>query len=195
MVKCVRWLAVLTLAGFLAGCNGDYGPVIAANPDPSPQTQAYASLPRAIQTGDRIKVTVYGEDSLNGVYDVDPSGNLSLPLAGTIRAAGLTRSELQRAITTRYRKSYLQDPQVSVEVASYQPFYVMGEVTTPGAYPYKGPVNVLRAIAMAGGMTFRGSRSSVLIQHPGSNAWTEYHLTPSVMVEPGDLIRVPERYF
>jgi polysaccharide export outer membrane protein len=189
MAKVLARIAVLMGAIMLSGCYTDYGPVELAKDPPA------APSARTVQAGDRLKVTVYGEDGLNGVYDVDPAGSLTLPLAGTIRAAGRSRAELQREITARYRKSYLQDPQVSVEVVSYQPFYVSGQVKSPGAYAFKGPINVMSAIAMAGGETYRGSHSTVLIQHPGRPTWMEYPLTPAIMVEPGDLIRVPERYF
>ena len=190
MSKYVGLAVALVIALLASGCSSDLGSVVLARAPADP-----INAPMGLQSGDRIKVTVYGEDSLNGVYDVDPTGNVTLPLAGTMKAEGRTRAELQRAITARYRKTYLQDPQVSVEIVSFRPFYVMGEVKTPGAYSYKGRTSVLSAIATAGGLTYRASRSKVLIQHPGAISWNEYPLTPAVMVEPGDLIRVPERYF
>ena len=190
MSKYLSVAFALMVALLASGCSSNFGPVeLARATANSPDT------PRGLQSGDRIKVTVYGEDSLNGVYDVDPTGNVTLPLAGTIRADGRTRAQLQRDIKARYRKTYLQDPQVSVEVVSFRPFYVMGEVKSPGAYDYKGRMGVLRAIALAGGLTYRASRSKVLIQHPGAITWNEYPLTTGVTVEPGDLIRIPERYF
>jgi polysaccharide export outer membrane protein len=119
---------------------------------------------------------------------------VSLPLAGTMRAAGRTRAGLEREITRRYGDK-LQEPQVTVEVVEFRPFYVMGEVLTPGTYPYRSGLNVLTATTTAGGLTYRASRQTVLIQHPGEEVWREYPMTASVLVSPGDLIRVPERYF
>jgi polysaccharide export outer membrane protein len=148
-----------------------------------------------LEPGDRIKVTVYGEENLNGVYDVDPGGYVSLPLAGNIKAAGHTKLELQRTITAKYRSDYLRDPQVTVDVVAFRPVAVMGEVLRPGAVPYQANLNVLSAIAMAGGLTYRGSRSTVLIRHDGDPVWQEYSMVPTVMVAPGDIVRVPERYF
>src|SRR5579862_5134860 len=190
MFKWLSWAFVLVIGLSVAGCYTDFGPVeVAQNPVELPY------IPTRIQSGDRIKVTVYGEDSLNGVYDVDPSGNVTVPLAGLIRAAGRSKGELQREITMKYKNEYLQDPKVTVEVVGYRSFYLMGEVEHPGEFSYRSSLNVLSAVTMAGGLTYRASRSTVLIQHPGQSGWEEYALLPTVMVGPGDLIRVPERYF
>jgi protein involved in polysaccharide export with SLBB domain len=190
MFRYVSWAFALLAALLVSGCYTDFGPVeLAQNPDVRPFVAS------RIQTGDRIKVTVYGEDSLNGVYDVDPSGSVTVPLAGSVRAAGRTKGELQRAIAAKYKSDYLQDPKVTVDIVTFRPFYLMGEVEHPGEFAYRGDLNVLSAVTMAGGLTYRASRSTVLIKHPGDPMWKEYALLPSVMVGPGDLIRVPERYF
>ena len=190
MFKYLSWGFALAIGLLVSGCYTDFGPVALA---PDPVVHPY--VPTHLQTGDRIKVTVYGEDSLNGVYDVDPQGNVTLALAGTIRAAGRTKSELQRDITAKYKSDYLQDPKVTVEFVAFRPISIMGEVTTPGTYPYRSDLDVLSATTLAGGLTYRASRSTVLIRHPGEAGWTEYALAPTVMVGPGDLIRIPERYF
>ena len=183
-------VAALVIGLQVAGCYNDFGPVVPAE---NPVSQVI--VPTHLQPGDRIKVTVYGEDSLNGVYDIDPSGFVSLPLAGNVRAAGLTKVELQREITARYRREYLQNPQVTVEIVSFRPVYVMGEVAHPAEIPYRADMDVVSAITMAGGLTYRGSRSTVLIRHAGDEVWQEYAMLPTVMVAPGDIVRVPERYF
>src|SRR5262249_6054249 len=145
-----------------------------------------------IQSGDRVKVVVYGEDTLGGIYDVSPSGTISLPLAGTIRATGRTRSALEADVTRRDAK-YLNEPKVTIDLVAFRSFHVLGEAEKPGQYPYPAGLNVLTAIATAGGFTYRASRSSVLIQHPGDVVWKEYPIAASVLISPGDLIRVPER--
>ena len=190
MFKNLSWAFALVIGLLLSGCYTDFGPVeLAQNPDARPY------VPSRIQPGDRIKVTVYGEDSLNGVYDVDPSGNVTVPLAGTVRAAGRTKGELQREISAKYKGEYLQDPKVTVDIVTFRSFYLMGEVEHPGEFPYKSDLNVLSATTIAGGLTYRASRSTVLIRHPGETIWKEYALAPTVIVGPGDLIRIPERYF
>jgi len=204
MLKYLRWVAALVIGLQVAGCYTDYGPVVVA---PEPVTDVYASSPGALaapvrmyastnlHVGDRVKVTVYGEDNLNGVYDVDPAGNVALPLAGPVRAVGRSTRDLEREITRRYRSDYLQDPKVTVDIVALRPFYVMGEAEHPGEFPYRAGLNVISAITTAGGPTYRASRSYVLIQHAGQDVWTEYPMLPTTPVAPGDIIRVPERYF
>ena len=181
--------SMLVLGSILSGCVTDLGPVAAYN-----GTIPVAVSP-VLQRGDRIKVTVYGEDNLNGVYDIDPSGVVSLPLAGVVRAAGRTKLELQREIARRYKSEYLQDPKVTVEVANFRPFYVLGEAEKPGEYPYRSGLNIISAVSTAGGFTYRASRTTILIQHFGEGIWREYPLSPAVAIAPGDLIRIPERFF
>jgi polysaccharide export outer membrane protein len=149
-----------------------------------------------LQLGDRVLVTVYGEQELTSVYDVNPAGNLDLPLIGNVRAVGLTPKRLEQIIADRYKNGkYLDNPKVTIAVVEYRPFYIMGEVAKPGSYTYRTGLNVLTAVTEAGGLTYRGSRSTILIQHAGEPTWTEYPLVSSVTILPGDLIRVPERYF
>jgi polysaccharide export outer membrane protein len=154
-----------------------------------------ASTSPNLQSGEKIKVTVFGEDRLSGEYEIDPGGYVSLPLAGTVRAAGLSKQEFELALTKKFQGEYLRDPKVTVEVSSFRPFYILGEVAKPGEYPYKGGLSVLSAIALAGGSTYRASLSSVMIQHAGESGFKEYPMSPTIPVLPGDLIRVRERYF
>jgi polysaccharide export outer membrane protein len=180
---------ILAIALIVTGCRTDFGPVV-IEPDPIAPTRVAGR----IQPGDRIKLIVYAEENLSGFYDVSPTGTLTLPLAGTIKAAGLSRAELERAVRRRYAET-LQEPNVAVDVVEFRPFYIMGETEKPGQYPYRSGLNVLTAVSTAGGLTYRASRSRVLIQHPGETVWREYALTSDVLVSPGDLIRIPERYF
>src|ERR1035437_3659670 len=190
MVKYFSLAFVFAVGLLVSGCYTDFGPVELAS---EPVIHPYVAT--RLQPGDRIKITVYGEDNLNGVYDIDPSGNVSLPLAGTLRAAGRTKADLQREITAKYKSGYLQDPKVTVDIVTFRPFIVMGEVNHPGEFPYRSDLNVVGAVTIAGGLTYRASRSTVLIKHSGDKIWTEYALRPTVIVAPGDLIRVLERYF
>jgi len=189
---------ILAVAGaaFLVGCDS----VAPLTPGPSAATHAATAPPYAggmrLQAGDRIKVTVFGEDKLSGDFEIDPAGAVSLPLAGTVTAAGLSKSELEQLLTKKYSADkYLRNPKVTVDVASFRPFYVLGEVEKPGEYPYKSGLNVVSALAVAGGNTYRASQSRVMIQRAGDTGFRDYPLSPNIPVYPGDLIRVPERYF
>ena len=145
--------------------------------------------------GDKIKVVVFGEESLTGEYEVDAGGSITLPLAGSIKADGLTRRELERSITKHLKRADILDPRVTVEGTDFRPFYVLGEVNKPGAYPYRAGLNVLSAIAIAGGVTYRASTSKVWIQRSGSTELKKYPHAPNVLIMPGDVVKVPERYF
>jgi protein involved in polysaccharide export with SLBB domain len=187
-------LAIVVLAGLqLAGCYTDYGPI---EVETRPVSLSAAGVATHMRAGDRIKINVYGEEALTGEYDVSPSGYVTMPLIGAIRAAGRTQAELGRDIAGRYRSGgLLQDPKVTVAVVQFRPFYVLGEASNPGEYPFRSGLTVHAAVAMAGGFTYRASKSFVLIRHTGDEVWKEYPLTEPVVIAPGDLIRVPERYF
>lgn len=148
-----------------------------------------------LQSGDKIRITVFGEDKLSGDFEIDPGGTVSLPLAGTVRAAGLTKSEFEQRLTRKFRSEYLRDPKVTVDITSFRPFYVIGEAARVGEFSYKSSLNVLTALAIAGGTTYRADDSRVYIQRSGEGGFKEYPMSSEVPIYPGDLIRVPERYF
>lgn len=187
-------LAVIVLTALqLAGCYTDYGPIEVQT---RPVALSGAGVATHLRAGERIKITVYGEETLTGEYDISPGGTVTMPLIGAIRAAGRTQADLGRDIAGRYRSGgFLQDPKVTVAVVQFRPFYVLGEALNPGEYPFRSGLTVHAAVAMAGGFTYRASKSFVLIRHTGDEVWKEYPLTEPVVIAPGDLIRVPERYF
>jgi protein involved in polysaccharide export with SLBB domain len=186
-------LLLLGSFGLLAGCSaGNLGPV--GESEQRTIAAAATASPR-LQAGEKIRVNVYGEASLSGEYQIDPSGFIALPLAGAVKAAGLTQNELEQELAKKFRTEYLKNPRVTVTVAEFKPFYIIGEVEKPGAYPFTSGLNVLSAIAIAGGETYRASKSTILIQHPGESGLREYPLNTSVPIFPGDIIRVPQRYF
>jgi polysaccharide biosynthesis/export protein len=153
-----------------------------------------AAAPPQLQAGEKIHVNVYGEPSLSGDYQIDPSGFVSLPLAGTIKAAGLSQQQLEQNLTTQFSSGYLKNPKITVGIAEFRPFYIVGEVEKPGAYPYTGGLTVLSAIAIAGGTTYRANQSNVLIQHLGEKVMLKYDMTLPIPILPGDIIQVPRRY-
>ena len=180
----------LVLALLLFGCTA------AQLSEAEQQTlSAAATAAPKLQPGDKIRVTVYGEDKLSGDYQIDQSGQISLPLAGTVEAVGLTQSQLEQALAKKFRSEYLRNPKVTVTIATLQPFYLMGEVEKPGEYSYRSGLNVLTALAIAGGPTYRASKNTVQIQRRGETSMREYPISTSVPILPGDVIRVPERYF
>jgi protein involved in polysaccharide export with SLBB domain len=148
-----------------------------------------------LDTGDKVQVTVYGEDDLSGQFDVDGSGNVRLPLIGQVHAAGLTLHQLELAVTAKLKAGYLINPKVSAEVAVYRPFTILGEVNKPGEYPYESGMNVLNAVALGGGYTYRADKDDVYIRRKDSMQEVELPATVNTLVFPGDTVRVDERIF
>lgn len=146
-------------------------------------------------TGDKLKVTVYGEDDLSGEFLVDGSGQVQLPLVGQVKAATLTIHEFVAEVTKSLQEGYLKDPKVSVEVLNYRPFYIIGEVNKPGEYPFESGLNVLGAIALAGGYTYRANDNDVYVRRAGSDKEERLTAGSATKVYPGDIIRVAERLF
>ena len=154
--------AALALGLLVSGCA--VGPLSEAEQQ---SMAAAATAAPKLQPGDKITITVYGEDKLSGEYQLDQSGQISLPLAGTIEAKGLTQTELEQALSKKFRSQYLKNPKVTVTIATLQPYYIIGEVEKPGEFAYRSGLNVLTALAIAGGPTYRASRSTVQIQRRG----------------------------
>jgi polysaccharide export outer membrane protein len=146
--------------------------------------------------GDKVRLTVYNEDTLSGEYEVDSTGNLSIQLIGTIPAVGKTIPEVQALVVGALKNGgYMLNPSVAMEVLNYRPFYVIGEIKEPGKYPYVSDMNVLNAVALAGGYTYRAKKDKVLIVRANDPEKKEKAAGPTDQVMPGDIIRVPERFF
>ena len=148
-----------------------------------------------LDTGDQVKMTVYGEDDLSGTYTIDGNGNVQLPLIGQVHAGGLSISDFQSAVEAKLSKGFLVNPRVSAEVANYRPFTILGEVNKPGEYPYENGMSVLNAVALAGGYTYRADEDSVYIRRKGSANEVELPANDKTLVNPGDTVRVTERIF
>lgn len=145
--------------------------------------------------GDRVRVNVFGEESLTGEFQVSSGGMISMPLIGDLPATGLTVAAFQRSVEEALRAGYLLEPRVSAEVLTYRPFFILGEVGNPGTYPYAAGLTVLNAVATAGGFTYRANTGRVYIRRANSSAEEAYRLTSETRVAPGDTIRIGERLF
>lgn len=187
-----RLFALVVLTTLVAACSSS-GSIDYVKGTPGDVSTNLLELKLA--PGDKIRVTVFGEDKISGDYDIDTAGYVSLPLAGSVKAAGLSKPDLERELARKLSGDYLKSPKVTVSVINFRPFFILGEVEKPGEYQYRSGMNVLSAMAMAGGPTYRASRSSILIQRAGTTQLKEYPLDTTVSILPGDLVRVPERYF
>ncbi len=160
-----------------------------------PPGAAFSDDNYRLGTGEKLKITVYGEDDLSGEYLVDGSGQVQFPLIGQVRAGGLTVHQFVVEITTALGAKYLRDPKISVQILNYRPFYIMGEVNKPGEYPYENGLNVLGAVALAGGFTYRADSSDVYIRRNGSQHEENLPADGSTKIYPGDIVRISERMF
>ena len=183
-----RTLLVWAGGLLLAGC--------AVPPGPPPSSAEGENPPEyVLGTGDRIRLTVFNEPTLSGEFEIDASGVISLPLIGNVKATNRTPRQLEEAIREQLASGYMRDPRVNVEVLKYRPFYIIGEVTKPGEYTYRNGMNLLSAVAVAGGFTYRANDQMVYIRRAGQTQEHSYPATTTTMVYPGDIVRVPERLF
>ena len=124
--------------------------------------------PYALRPNDQVRVQVYNEPDITGDYQVDSAGYLSIPLAGRVKAAGLTASQLERSITSRLKGGILNDPRVTIQVSTYAPIYIHGEVKKSGEFPFRPGLTVMDAVAAAGGFTYRADDSRAYVRRSGT---------------------------
>jgi polysaccharide export outer membrane protein len=163
-----------------------------------PLRAAYApeqDRPYLLGTGDKVRVIVYGEDDLSGEFQVDENGNISVPMIGETRAAGLTGSALEQAIQAKFADGYLNDPRVSVQVTQYRPFYIIGQINKPGEYSYVNDMTAPNAIALAGGYTDHADDADIYVRHYGETREAEVPADATTHILPGDVIRVTKSNF
>ncbi|HUO97439.1 MAG TPA: polysaccharide biosynthesis/export family protein [Rhizomicrobium sp.] len=168
------------------------GAASAAQPVPSP---AYGGADYRLGTGDKVRVTVFGEADLSGEFQVDATGFLRLPMVGQVRAGGLTAHDLEGGIRAALADGYLNDPRVAVEITTYRPFYIVGEVMKPGEYPYANGMTAATAVAVAGGFTPKAVESVLYVRHQGENVEYRLAATDATVIRPGDVIRVESTAF
>jgi polysaccharide export outer membrane protein len=148
-----------------------------------------------VGAGDKLAIKVAGEADLTGEYVVDPSGVLSLPYVQSVPVAGLTTGDIETLIVSKLRDGFLRDPKVSVQAVNLRPFFIMGEVTTAGSFPYQGGLTVQQAIAVAGGYAPRADQGAVLITRRNATGTKTFKVPVTTQVYPGDIVFVRERWF
>ena len=183
-------IALMAMLVMGVGTPAWSAPDVASAEAPAPDLTDYR-----LGSGDKIRVIVYGEESLSGEFLVSGNGKISLPLIGEVQAAGLTVNAFQAEVQDAFRGGYLKEPRVSAEVLNYRPFYIMGEVTKPGEYPYTNGLTVFNAVATAGGFTYRANKGRVYIKRSTEGEEHSYPLSSTTAVAPGDTIRIGERFF
>lgn len=148
-----------------------------------------------VGAGDRMTIRVAGEADLTAEYLVDGAGNISMPYVQTLGVAGKTATQIEGLVADRLRNGYLRDPQVSVQVTTLRPFYILGEVNSAGSFPYQPGMTVQNAIAIAGGYGARADQKKVLVTRKNANGTATYKVPVTTQVYPGDIVYVRERWF
>jgi polysaccharide export outer membrane protein len=171
----------------LAGCSS-------YRPAPAGFHQAL-NQPYQLGAGDRVRVTVFEQESLTNTYSIDQSGYLAFPLIGSIPARGRSAQQIEVEIADKLRQGYVRDPDVSVEVDRYRPIFVMGEVGAAGQYSYVPGLTVQKAVAMAGGFSPRAAQENVDITRDINGKVMTGRVVTSDPLLPGDTVYVRERLF
>ncbi len=205
----------------LPGCMRTAGPVAAVQPRgdldavaygqsaygqsyamaATPVAYAAAPMPAAydaayrLDAGDKLRVVVYGQEGLTNTYAIDSGSSITMPLIGPVAARGRTPAGLAAEITGKLRNGFIRDPSVAVEIESYRPFFILGEVAAPGQYPYVSNMSVESAVAIAGGFSPRALRDSVTLTHTDGSGSSRFVVPLGTALSPGDTILVGERWF
>jgi polysaccharide export outer membrane protein len=214
MPEMLRRLSLPLLALMLTGCAlgshprpgiaPDIAPDIALRPSTweatvvpaSHQVEEGASVgPYTLDTGDKLRIFVYGQPSLSRLYTVDQSGRIAFPLIGNLSVRGQSTAALQRMIARKLAVEYVKDPQVTVDIHQNRPFFILGEVRNAGQFPYVSGMTVETAVAIAGGYTERASEQGFRISRRRNDFVEQFEVPPTYLVEPGDTIYVKERFF
>lgn len=215
---CMRLAAPVLLALALSACMKHAPPPVAVAgldavaygvaPAPPPVVAAPAPVAFAaepivqyvgegyrLDSGDRLRIVVYGQEGLTNSYAVDASGSITMPLIGAVKARGLTPAELSRAIAARLRNGFIREPFVAAEVEAYRPFFILGEVAAPGQYPFVPSMTIEAAVAIAGGFSPRAQRKTVQLTRNTPTGPIVEVVPVWTPLSPGDTVTVKERWF
>ena len=178
--------AALALGLLAAGC---------ATRPPPPVIDAAFEVPYTLDSGDKLRIVVFGQASLSNTYAVDASGRIAMPLLGMVEARGLTTAELQRRLQAKLQQGFMRDPNVAVEVESYRPFFILGEVNQAGQYPFVSNLTVENAVAVAGGFSPRAVKTQAVLSRTINGQIVTALVPITYPVRPGDTVNVQERWF
>jgi polysaccharide biosynthesis/export protein len=190
--------AIAALRASFAATPRTYAPAQYA---PAQAAYAAAPMPVAYDTayrldaGDKLRVVVYGQEGLTNTYAIDAGGAITMPLIGSVPARGRTPAGLAAEIARKLRNGYIRDPSVAVEIESYRPFFILGEVAAPGQYPYVPNMSVESAVAIAGGFSPRALRDRVTLTHTDNSGSMRAVVPLGTPISPGDTVLVGERWF
>jgi polysaccharide export outer membrane protein len=183
-------------SAFASSPRGYYaGPAAAPVVYAAPAEAARYDNAYHLDAGDKLRVVVYGQEGLTNTYAIDAAGSITMPLIGSVPARGRTPAGLAGDIAARLRNGFIREPSVAVEIESYRPFFILGEVAAPGQYPYVPNMTVESAVAIAGGFSPRAKRDSVTLTHTDAGGAGRFVVPMGTPMSPGDTVFVGERWF
>ena len=198
-----RRLVLLAFAlAALAGCMRRGGPPLPVAAAPVVVAPPVVAVPLAeeepaytLDSGDKLRIIVFGQEGLSNSYAVDAAGTITMPLIGAVVARERTTAELAHAIADKLRNGYIREPHVAVEIEAYRPFFILGEVTASGQYPYVANMTAETAVAIAGGFTPRAYKKIVEVSRRIGPQLYRGKVPLPFPLRPGDTVRVAERWF
>lgn len=146
-------------------------------------------------SGDRINISVFGQDDLSMEIRLPDVGTINYPFLGELKLVGMTAAEVESLIYEGLLGDYLVNPSVSVSIVEYRPFFIDGEVKRPGGYPYQPGLSVNKAAALAGGYTERANKDKITIVRETDGQQFEFSVSVTDMIQPGDIVTVNQRFF
>jgi polysaccharide biosynthesis/export protein len=182
-----RFALLMLLAAAAAGCSG-YRPAPAA-------FHEVLNYPYVLGEGDKVRITVFDQQGLSNTYAIDQSGFIAFPLVGAVPARGLTAQQLEGKIATALMGGFVRSPDVTVEIDTYRPVFIMGEVGASGQYAFVPGMTVQKAVAAAGGFNARANQSNVDITRQINGKLMTGRVLITDPILPGDTIYIRERVF
>jgi polysaccharide biosynthesis/export protein len=179
----------------IAGPTSGWGDATVIPVVQGPRAVAEADGPYLLDTGDKLRIFVYGQPNLSRIYTVDHDGMVSVPLIGHVKARGTTTASLERAIRNRLGAQYVKDPHITVDISQNRPFFILGEVRSAGQFPYVNGMTIQTAVAIAGGYSERANERRVQITRRTNGLVEKMDVPSDYVVQPGDTVYVYERWF
>jgi polysaccharide export outer membrane protein len=187
----LKYVALLLTVTVLTACGISSGAI-----DSSTAALSGSSTAHHLAPGDKLKISVFNEPDLTGDFAIDENGNIAFPLVGALKAAGLGVDELKTNLVEKLQGGFVRNPRVNIDVLTYRPINIIGEVKSAGQYPYRPGMTAQDVAAIAGGYTYRANENTLHVTRGSNKDQITVDLREkNIAIFPGDSIKISERYF